>query len=120
MGEGLNNIMELSITIIGVISYSVISGAFLPFMFFYLKGFYKKHKSVKQLILRFVLLFFSAGIILNLLVIISGSTKFMTDEKYMNWFIIFSNIGFWGGIILFRIGYKRGLKHRTLEINKSK
>jgi len=111
--------MELSITIIILILYSIFIGAFLPFVFFYLKAFYRKHKSVKQLMLRFVLLFLFEGIIITLLDKSFGVMELITDKKYELWFVIPTNIGLWGGIILFRIGYKRGLKRRALIIQKS-
>ncbi len=98
--------------IIGII-YFLFSGTFLTFSGFYLVAFYKKRKSVKQLILRFILLFFFFGIIVSFLDIGFDLLERLSKEENNIWFGISSILGICGGIILFRIGYKRGLKHRT-------
>ena len=102
-----------------LILYSLFLGAFFPFTVFYLVAFYKKRKSIKQLILRFILLFFFSGIIIYFLNIAFDIPKLLVNAENEIWFIIPANIGVWGGIILFRIGYKRGLKHRASKIQKS-
>lgn len=99
--------------------FGIFMGIILPFTVGYLVIFYKKRdfgfKLILQLILRLLLIFILYGIFVGFAtgLLDKITPGWLESKAFESWGIIGVNLGFWGGVILLIMGFKRGKKRRT-------
>ena len=99
--------------------FGIFMGIIWPFTVGYLVIFYKKRdfgfKLILQLILRLLLIFILYGIFVGFAtgLLDKITPGWLESKAFESWGIIGVNLGFWGGVILLIMGFKRGKKRRT-------